>query len=134
ERRGGRVRDDERRRRLRRHRPHAPDVQAQARRGQGRGRSRTRRTRRTEGLTMSPEALATLESVVRLVWLAGAAAFVLGLMRMNSPATARNGNLLSAGGMALAIGGPAVLLPAGGEGASPRGSSPWRGPSSAVAP
>ena len=31
-------------------------------------------------------------------------------MRMNSPATARNGNLLSAGGMALAIGGTAVLL------------------------
>jgi NAD(P) transhydrogenase subunit beta len=64
---------------------------------------------------MSPEALATLESVVRLVWLAGAAAFVLGLMRMNSPATARNGNLLSAGGMALAIGGTAVLLAARGE-------------------
>ncbi len=64
---------------------------------------------------MSPEALATLESVVRLVWLAGAAAFVLGLMRMNSPATARNGNLVSAGGMALAIGGTAVLLAARGE-------------------
>jgi H+-translocating NAD(P) transhydrogenase subunit beta len=64
---------------------------------------------------MSPEALANLESVVRLVWLAGAAAFVLGLMRMNSPATARNGNLLSAGGMALAIGGTAVLLAARGE-------------------
>src|SRR5436190_769407 len=62
-----------------------------------------------------PATLATLESVVRLVWLAGAAAFVLGLMRMNSPATARNGNLLSAGGMALAIGGTAVLLAARGE-------------------
>ncbi|HET6222819.1 MAG TPA: NAD(P)(+) transhydrogenase (Re/Si-specific) subunit beta, partial [Dongiaceae bacterium] len=64
---------------------------------------------------MSPEALATLESIVRLVWLAGAAAFVLGLMRMNSPATARNGNLLSAGGMVLAIGGTAVLLAAQGQ-------------------
>jgi NAD(P) transhydrogenase subunit beta len=52
----------------------------------------------------------SLEIVVRLAWLAGAAAFVLGLMRMNSPATARNGNLLSAAGMALAIGGTAVLL------------------------
>jgi NAD(P) transhydrogenase subunit beta len=51
-----------------------------------------------------------LETVVRLLWLVGAAGFVLGLMRMNSPATARNGNLLSAGGMALAIGGTAVLL------------------------
>ena len=29
-------------------------------------------------------------------------AFVLGLVRMNSPATARNGNLLSAGGMVVA--------------------------------
>jgi H+-translocating NAD(P) transhydrogenase subunit beta len=52
----------------------------------------------------------TLSNIVRLVWLAGAAAFVLGLMRMNSPATARNGNLVSAGGMALAIAATAVLL------------------------
>jgi NAD(P) transhydrogenase subunit beta len=55
-----------------------------------------------------------LDAIVRLLWLAGGAAFVLGLMRMNSPATARNGNLLSAGGMALAIGGTAVLLAAQG--------------------
>ncbi|MFL5687845.1 MAG: NAD(P)(+) transhydrogenase (Re/Si-specific) subunit beta [Chloroflexota bacterium] len=54
--------------------------------------------------------MTTLENLVRLVWLAGAAAFVLGLMRMNSPATARNGNIVSAGGMALAIGATAVLL------------------------
>jgi H+-translocating NAD(P) transhydrogenase subunit beta len=52
----------------------------------------------------------TLETVVRLVWLVGAAAFVLGLHRMNSPATARRGNWLSAGGMALAIFGTAVLI------------------------
>jgi NAD(P) transhydrogenase subunit beta len=52
----------------------------------------------------------TLEAVVRLIWLLGAAGFVLGLMRMNSPATARNGNLVSAGGMALAIGATLVLL------------------------
>ncbi len=52
----------------------------------------------------------TVEVVVRLAWLAGAAGFVIGLMQMNSPATARNGNLLSAGGMALAIAGTAVLL------------------------
>ncbi len=51
-----------------------------------------------------------IETVVRLVWLAGAAAFVFGLMRMSSPATARNGNLVSAAGMALAVGGTAVLL------------------------
>jgi NAD(P) transhydrogenase subunit beta len=51
-----------------------------------------------------------IEIVVRLAWLIGAAGFVIGLMRMNSPATARNGNLVSAAGMALAIGGTAVLL------------------------
>jgi NAD(P) transhydrogenase subunit beta len=51
-----------------------------------------------------------VDPIVRLVWLAGAVAFVLGLIRMNSPATARNGNLLSAGGMALAIGATAVWL------------------------
>jgi H+-translocating NAD(P) transhydrogenase subunit beta len=51
-----------------------------------------------------------VDVAVRLAWLAGAAAFVLGLMRMNSPATARNGNLLSAGGMALAVGATGVLL------------------------
>jgi NAD(P) transhydrogenase subunit beta len=51
-----------------------------------------------------------VDVIVRLAWLAGAAAFVIGLMRMSSPATARNGNLLSAAGMALAIGGTAVLL------------------------
>jgi len=55
-----------------------------------------------------------IETVVRLLWLAGAAGFVFGLMRMSSPATARNGNLVSAGGMALAIGGTAVLLIANG--------------------
>jgi len=57
----------------------------------------------------------SLDIVVRLAWLVGAAGFVIGLMRMNSPATARNGNLLSAAGMAIAIGGTAVLLAARGD-------------------
>src|SRR3954454_11116102 len=61
----------------------------------------------------------TLSNIVRLVWLAGAAAFVLGLIRMNSPATARNGNLVSAGGMAVAIGATAILLLLKPESASP---------------
>ena len=51
-----------------------------------------------------------LEPLVRLAWLLGAVAFVLGLIQMNSPATARNGNLLSAGGMAVAIVATAVYL------------------------
>src|SRR5215208_5732717 len=62
----------------------------------------------------------TISVLVRLAWLVGASAFVIGLMRMNSPATARNGNLLSAGGMAIAIVATAVFLfarPAGLEGA-----------------
>jgi NAD(P) transhydrogenase subunit beta len=54
--------------------------------------------------------LQIVEILVRIAWLAGAVAFVIGLSRMNSPATARNGNLVSAGGMALAIGATAVLI------------------------
>jgi NAD(P) transhydrogenase subunit beta len=54
--------------------------------------------------------LSVLETLVRVAWVAGAVAFVIGLIRMNSPATARNGNLLSAGGMAVAIGATAVFL------------------------
>jgi len=56
------------------------------------------------------DTLGWIEVLVRIAWLAGAVAFVLGLVRMNSPATARNGNLLSAGGMALAIGATVVLI------------------------
>jgi proton-translocating NAD(P)+ transhydrogenase subunit beta len=52
----------------------------------------------------------TIAILVRLAWLVGASAFVLGLMRMNSPATARNGNLLSAGGMVVAIVATAIYL------------------------
>ena len=54
--------------------------------------------------------LAIIEPLVRLAWLAGAVAFVLGLIQMNSPATARNGNLLSAGGMAVAVAATAIYL------------------------
>ncbi|GAA4213289.1 NAD(P)(+) transhydrogenase (Re/Si-specific) subunit beta [Actinocatenispora rupis] len=43
------------------------------------------------------------ETVIRLGYLLAAVAFVLGLHLMNSPATARRGNLVSAGGMALAV-------------------------------
>jgi NAD(P) transhydrogenase subunit beta len=55
----------------------------------------------------------TLEIVgilVRIAWLVGAVGFVIGLSRMNSPATARNGNLVSAGGMAIAIAATAILI------------------------
>ncbi len=49
-------------------------------------------------------------TIVYLAWLAGAACFVLGLHRMNSPATARNGNRLSAAGMVVAVGATLVYL------------------------
>jgi NAD(P) transhydrogenase subunit beta len=42
-------------------------------------------------------------TIVFLAWLVGAAAFVLGLHQMNSPATARDGNRLSATGMTIAV-------------------------------
>jgi len=62
-----------------------------------------------------------LLALARIAWLIGAVAFVLGLIRMNSPATARNGNLVSAGGMAVAIAATAIYLllrPAPAEGSS----------------
>jgi NAD(P) transhydrogenase subunit beta len=55
-------------------------------------------------------ALEIVEILVRIAWLVGAVGFVIGLSRMNSPATARNGNLVSAGGMAIAIGATAILI------------------------
>jgi NAD(P) transhydrogenase subunit beta len=50
-----------------------------------------------------PMSGAWISTIVYLAWLAGAACFVLGLHRMNSPATARDGNRLSATGMAVAV-------------------------------
>jgi NAD(P) transhydrogenase subunit beta len=47
--------------------------------------------------------LVWIYTIVYLAWLAGAACFVLGLHQMNSPATARNGNRLSASGMTVAV-------------------------------
>ena len=55
-------------------------------------------------------------TIVFLAWLAGAACFVLGLHQMNSPATARDGNQLSAAGMTLAVVATLVYLAARVEG------------------
>ena len=49
-------------------------------------------------------------TIVYLAWLAGAACFVLGLHRMNSPATGRSGNQLSAVGMVIAVGATLIYL------------------------
>jgi NAD(P) transhydrogenase subunit beta len=51
-----------------------------------------------------------LETAVGYVYLAAAVCFVLGLHLMNSPATARRGNLLSAGAMAVAVLATVVLI------------------------
>jgi NAD(P) transhydrogenase subunit beta len=51
-----------------------------------------------------------MDTVLRYVLLGAAACFVLGLHLMNHPATARRGNLLSAGGMAVAVAATAVLV------------------------
>ena len=44
-----------------------------------------------------------IEYLVRLSFIVGAALFVIGLHLMNSPATARTGNRLSAAGMVIAV-------------------------------
>jgi H+-translocating NAD(P) transhydrogenase subunit beta len=50
------------------------------------------------------------DSAVHLIYLAAAAAFVIGLHQMNSPATARRGNQLSAAAMAAAIATTVAVL------------------------
>src|SRR5260370_29813636 len=47
--------------------------------------------------------MSAFDTVVRLIYLAAATCFVLGLHLMNSPVTARRGNQLSAAGMIAAI-------------------------------
>jgi len=54
--------------------------------------------------------MSDLETVIGYVFLASAVCFVLGLHLMNSPATARRGNLISAAGMAVAVLATVVLL------------------------
>ncbi|HEX6516951.1 MAG TPA: NAD(P)(+) transhydrogenase (Re/Si-specific) subunit beta, partial [Nocardioidaceae bacterium] len=51
-----------------------------------------------------------LDAVVRLIYLAGATCFVLGLHLMNHPARARRGNQLSAAGMVAAVVATVVLV------------------------
>ncbi len=58
--------------------------------------------------------MTALDTVVHLVYLAAATCFVVGLHLMNSPATARRGNAVAAGGMAAAVLVTVVLLVASG--------------------
>jgi NAD(P) transhydrogenase subunit beta len=59
--------------------------------------------------------MSTVESVIRLVYLGAAVCFVAGLHLMNSPATARRGNLVSAAAMATAVAATLVLLARDGD-------------------
>jgi NAD(P) transhydrogenase subunit beta len=52
----------------------------------------------------------TVEILARLGYLTAATCFVIGLHLMNSPATARRGNRIAAGGMAVAVAATAALL------------------------
>ena len=60
----------------------------------------------------------SLDTLVRLVYIVAAALFVVGLHRMNSPATARRGNQISAAGMAGAVVGTMALIGGGYAGTS----------------
>src|SRR3954452_5469990 len=51
-----------------------------------------------------------MDTVLRYLLLGAAACFVIGLHLMNHPATARRGNLLSAGGMTVAVAVTAALV------------------------
>jgi len=64
---------------------------------------------------------ATIGTLVQLSYVVAAAAFILGLHRMSSPATARNGNIVSAAGMTIAVVATAFLLLTGGVGSI----TPW---------
>ncbi|MEP6852101.1 MAG: NAD(P)(+) transhydrogenase (Re/Si-specific) subunit beta [bacterium] len=64
--------------------------------------------------------MSAVDTGVRLASLGGAACFVLGLHLMNSPATARRGNLLSAFGMVVAVLAVGVQVVDGGSMTGPR--------------
>src|SRR5450756_2317835 len=92
--RGRVLRRRERRRRLRRDRPHAQDVPPQ---GPARGHG-------------GAEAMNSFTTNVQLIYVLAAACFVMGLHLMNSPATARRGNQVSTAGMIIAVIATLILL------------------------
>src|SRR6267378_2994850 len=77
----GRSWDRECRRRLRRDRPHARDVQA----------------------TTDPEDRVTVETLIPIAYLIAAITFILGLKGLSSPTTAVQGNRIAAAGMLIAV-------------------------------
>ena len=54
--------------------------------------------------------MSTFNTIIQLIYLAAASCFVLGLHLMNNPATARRGNQVSVGGMAVAVAATLALV------------------------
>src|SRR5919202_147506 len=91
-----RVRDDQRRRRLPRHRPHARDVQEQA---EGAGRDLG-----GAAVVVTPVASFLQDSnFIAVLYIIAFALFIYGLMGLTGPKTAVRGNRIAAVGMAFAV-------------------------------
>ncbi len=54
-------------------------------------------------------------SLLTICYLIGSVSFIIGLKMLSNPATARNGNLIAAAGMAIAIAGTIFLYESEGE-------------------
>src|SRR3954462_12960467 len=98
-----RLRDDQRRRRLPRDRPHARDVQGAA---EACGQARRRRRQ----LMHIPLATSFFQDqdFIRSCYIVAFILFIVGLQNLRTPVTARRGNVIAAVGMAIAVG--ATLL------------------------
>src|SRR5262249_12005344 len=94
----GRPRHAQRRRRLRRYRPHAPDVQEAGARAETSGRRCAARRFTGTGRAV------TRNDAISLAYLVTIITFILALRFLSSPKHARMGNWLGAVGMAIAIG------------------------------
>src|SRR5271165_1653599 len=98
-----RVRHDQHRRRLSRHRPHARDVQVQAQAALGRGR---RRRREWEGAVSAPPLATSFlhnQNFLDVLYIIAFSLFIQGLRGLSGPTTAVRGNRIAAVGMAIAV-------------------------------
>src|SRR3954454_13831226 len=99
-----RLRHDQHRRRLPRHRPHARDVpwprpQAEGRRGGG-----DREALGVGPVSIAPPlALSQSSDFVTACYIVAFSLFIFGISQGTRPTTARRGNLIAAGGMAIAV-------------------------------
>ena len=100
----GRVRHDQHRRRLPRHRPHARDVQVQAQAGRREtAPSGAGREGRARELRRSASSFLQSESFIYVLYIVAFALFIQGLRGLAGPTTAVRGNRIAAVGMAIAV-------------------------------